>query len=175
MNWATIRPVLKDLIGNLSGLVAVWEDEPRPFTPVDTQAICILSTKDAGGQGWDECRTANDPTQPTGQELQDHWIGNRNFVLTVKVEALIQTDAGFAYGYLELVRDRLWFKSSGRTLRAINVAITDIGKTVDLTGALDDRNRSIAALDVMLAARGAATDPERYPYIGTWDVTGTLH
>ena len=174
MNWTDIRPALKTLIESLSGLVTVWEDEPRPFTPPDAQAICLLQTIGIGGQGRDECRTIQDLTQPKGQEMSDEWRGNRRFRLTVKVESLIQTDAGFAYEYLERVRDKLPRESTRRSLHAVNCAVEQIEQTQDLTGALDDRNRSIAALDIMMAARNVVLDDERYPYIESADIIGTL-
>lgn len=170
MNWGAVRPVLKSLIADLSGLVTNWEDEPRGFG--DTFATLTITS--CVGVGWDECRTQQDLTQPTGLELQDVWIGNRNMTLTVKVESLIQTDTGNAYQYLELVRDKLWFRGSAARCRAVNVAIVDQGQTVDLPMPRDDRMRSIASLDIMLSVRNLIIDPERYPFIGTWNASGTL-
>lgn len=170
MNWAQIRPVIKALVGDLTGLHTTWEDEPRGFG--DTFATLAISA--VVGQGWDENRIEQDLTKATGQELRDVWIGNRNLTLTVKVESLIQTDTGNAYQYLETFRDKLWFRGSAARLRAVNVAIVDIMQTIDLPAVRDDRTRSIAALDVMLTARNLTVDPERYPYIGSWDVNGTL-
>lgn len=172
MNWGVVRPVLKEQVKGIVGLETVWEDEPRPYNP---EALCIIAITAVVGQGWDECRTEQDLNQPKGLEMQDNWIGNRFFTLTVKVESLVQTDTGSAYQYLETVRDKFYFRGVSAALRAVNCAVTDLLPTVDLTAALDDRNRSIAALDVRFAARTAIQDPARYPYVETWDVDGALH
>ncbi len=174
MNWEIIRPALKTLIQDLSGLAegtTVWEDEPRPFNP---GALVLLASTAIATLGRDECFTSQDLNQPMGQEKQDNWHGNRLLTLTIKVEALNQTDSQFSYNHLERIRNRLNFRRVGASLRAVNLAIAEIGQTVDLTTALDDRNRSVAALDIRLAARVTVQDPDRYPYIGTVDITGTL-
>jgi uncharacterized membrane protein YcjF (UPF0283 family) len=106
--------------------------------------------------------------------MQDVHTGVRQFTLTVKIEALTQTDARFAYNALETIREKLKFRKVKAALLGVECSIADIGQTVDLTAALDDRNRSIAALDVRLNAAIKIVDPDRYPYIGSWDVNGTL-
>jgi hypothetical protein len=171
VNLTVIRPLLKDQVATLVELPTVWEDEPRPFNP---GAICILTFTTMGSQGWDECRTQQDLNQSRGLEMQDQWCGNRFFTLTVRVEALDQTDADFAYNHLSTVRDRFWFRGVAAAFRAQNLAITELETTVDLTAPQDDRNRSIAAFDVKFAARTSTLDPTRYPYIDPPPVTGTL-
>lgn len=176
MNWEQIRPAIKTLIGDLSGLTTLWEDEPRPYewTPPDTPAFCTISVTSSVGQGSDENRIQQDLNQSIGQELQDVWIGNRDLTLTVKVESEIQTDNGNAYFYIERIRDRMWFRSSRAAMHAVNVAIRDLLPAVDLTTTRDNRKRSIAAFDILLTARNLTVDPVRYPYIATWDISGTL-
>lgn len=171
MNWGTIRPILKTQVGLIVAVPTLWEDEPRSFNP---EALCLLTITAVSGQGWDECRTQQDLNQPLGLEMQDQWCGNRSFTLTARIESLIQTDTGNAYNYLELVRDKFWFRGTSAILRAANLAIRGLEPTVDLTATQDDRNRSIAALDIKIDARTSILDPERYPYVETWDVTGAL-
>jgi hypothetical protein len=175
MNWGTIRPGLKALITSLSGgLEAFWVDEPRGFTDPSTQAILTLTIKSVTTIGWDEMSQLQDLTKPTGHELQDEWRGNRRFTLSIKAESEIQTDTGSAYQYLENVRDRLNFRGSCETLRGLDCVVVNLIPTEDLTAALDDRNRSIAVLDVIMNARVLFLDPAEYGYIETAPVTGTL-
>lgn len=169
MNLDAIKPALKTLIGNLSGLTTVWEDEPRPFNP---GALVLLSFTAISTIGQDEMVRNQDLNQSPGEELEDEHRGNRAATLTVKVESQVQTDTGSAYWHLERVRERLPFRSTLAALRAVNCSLTDSGTTVDLTGSQDDRERSIAALDVFLAVRTSLADPERYGYIATVGKTG---
>ena len=171
MNWTAIRPVIKTLISDLSGIQTLWQDEPRPFT---NTAFCILEIISNVGQGHDECRTEQDLTALQGEEKQDVWIGNRHLTLSIKAESEIQTDDGNAYRYLEQIRNRLVFRSSRATLRAVNVAVLEIMATQNLPAIRDERWRSIASLDVMLAVRNLTIDPVRHGYIATVDITGHL-
>lgn len=174
MDWPVIRPVLKTLIQNLSGLpesFTVWEDEPRPFGDI----LALLSTVSIAGKGQgDECRTAYDGTKPQGQELSDTWAGVRSFTLSIKVESDTQTDLTFAYFTLERVRDRLCFKSTTATLNSVLLAFIKAEPTLDLSEVRDDRRWSIATLDITLAARTITQDPIPYGYITTAPLTGTL-
>jgi hypothetical protein len=174
MNWAEIRPGLKALIASVSGLTVVWIDEPRGYTDPITEALAVLSVTSVDGVGWDECHVIQDLTLPQGQELQDEWRGNRKFTLSIKVESEIQTDTGSAYQYLESIRDSLNFRSSAQALRDLDCAWYGSAPTQDLTAAQDQRNRSIAVIDLFMSARTTALDPIRYTYVETADFAGDL-
>jgi hypothetical protein len=181
MNLDTIKPALITLFGTLSELTTVWEDEPRPYS---LGALTLLSYTAISSLGHDEVHRKQDLDQPQGQELADQHRGIRLATLTIKVESMIQTDTGSAYWYLERIRERLPFRGTLEALRAVNCALVRAGTTVDLTAALDDRQRSIAALDVTLSVRTDVDDPTRYGYIATVgkqdpsdppvNITGTL-
>lgn len=171
MNLETIKPALKELFQALSGFPTVWENEPRPYNP---GALTILNYTAIASVGIDEGVTTQDLNQPQGQELADEYRGVRQVTLTVKIEALDQTDAGNAYQALERVREQLPFRGTGEALRAVNCALSRVMSTEDLTEALDDRQESIAALDLILTVRTSTPDPTRYGYIATVAVTGIL-
>lgn len=169
MNWdlSDMRPGIKALMSSLSGLVALWEDEPRGFTPAGPQAICLISTTSNVGIGRDERIVNYDPTQALGQELQDEWRGLRKLTFTIKVESEIQTDTGSADRYLELIRSGLNFDSSSDALHVIRCGLIRVLQTVDLGQTRDQRKASIRAFDLLLTARTVRVDPRRYPYIET--------
>lgn len=176
MHWGTIKPAIKTLIGNLSGLTTVWQDEPRPFafTPPSTPAICIISLGAVRELGTGTVIREQDLNQATGQEMADEHRSDKVVTLTVKVESEIQTDTGDALEYVERVRQRIKFRGSLEALRDVNLAINQIGQTVDLGESRDSRRRAIAALDVILNVKTTIQDPNRYPYIGSVDVAGTV-
>jgi len=164
MNLDTIKPALKALVKNLSGLDTVWEDEPRPYNP---GALALLAFTVITPVGQDEVVRKQDLNQDKGQELADEHRGVRQATLTVKVESQVQTDTGSAYWHLERVRERLPFRSTGDALRAVNCALIRSGPTLDLTQNWDDRQRSVAALEVFLNVRTSLEDPARYGFIAT--------
>jgi hypothetical protein len=171
IDWGTVKPVIKALVQDLITLDTLWEDEPRTFNP---GALCLLQVLAVATQGWDERRIIQDLEQAKGEELQDLYVGNRLFTLTVKVESLIQTDTDTAYQHLERFRGKLNFRSVTDRLHAVNCAWIKTESTVDLTAIQDDRNRSIAAVDVHLSGRFTVLDATRFPYIETADVNGAL-
>jgi hypothetical protein len=168
IDWAEVKPAILSLVKDLIGLETVWEDEPRPFNP---GALCLLSVTAVAVQGSDERRIV---PGPDSVEIQDLYVGNRLFTLTIKVESLVQEASLSAYQYLERARGKFEFRSTTERIHLVNCAIGKTEATVDLTAAFDDRNRSIAALDVHMAGRFTVLDPDLYPYIATAAVTGTL-
>lgn len=177
MHWNEIRPAIKTLIGSISELTTVWEDEPRPFewSQGNVAAICLLKITNVVDIGTGEIRTVK-----VGDVLKDEHRADKLFTLTIKAQSAIQTDDGSAYQYLELIRAKLKFKGSEAALLAVNCSISQLLQTVDLSFTSDDRWRSTAALDVIMNAKGVIVDPVGYPYIagveaqGEGDIAGTI-
>jgi hypothetical protein len=173
MSWATIRPVLKSLVAELSGLTAHWEDQKRPFVPSAIRALALLSVSPVTPVGVDDIVIDYDADRTEGQEICDNVLGVRNFTLSVKVESYEQGDALAAVNYLENLRNRLKRRSTGAALRAVGVAIRGTEPSRDLSALRDDRWTSIAVLDIRLRMAVSETDAAHgYSYIETVEITG---
>lgn len=171
MDWVAIKPALKTLLGNLSGLVTVWKDEPRPMTPNGAdKALCLLSLAPTSGQGFDERGRIYDATQPLNREMQEVLIGVRNVTLSVRVESFDQSHSKTALHYLEHVRARFRWKTTTAALKAINVAFRGTHEIIDLSGMKDQRIASMANLDIKLGMVSVEANPSRGGYIETVDL-----
>lgn len=180
MLFATIRPAILSLVNTLMGVqgdcLAIWKDQPTPYTPPGTKTLFKLSlgplvTKAAD----DEVRTSYDGTQPLGEEMAETVTGYRTFTLKVLCECGDQTDSGTAQNYLETLRTRLRWTTSRAALNAVNVAMVGTADILDLSRTVDNRAWSIANLDIRLATRTNETNPVRNGYIETVaGPTGTL-
>lgn len=164
---ATIRPLLKSLIANLSGLDCKWSDQPDQYTSSAQRAVCDLSISSPQSVGWDQLTTLEDDTQPQGNELQDRIDGIRKFVLKIKCTSYEQGDSKTALSYLESVRTRMSFRSTIERLHSVNVAWTGDKALLDIPTMSDGRAVSIAVLDLAMAFWAIETDPNRYGYIST--------
>lgn len=169
MNLATIRPGLATLIASMSGLTTVWEDAARPFgmTAPSVPAFVMLSTVSLIGLGRDECRTAFDADAPLNEELSDTFVGQRTWVVQVRVESEVQTDSGNADTYLEQIREQIRFTRNRATLDAVNVAYQSASQRVNLSQVIDGRMRSIVAADFTFTVATTTTDLNAYGYVAT--------
>jgi len=180
MLYTSIRPGILTLVNRIMGTqgdcVAIWKDQPNPYTPPGTKTLFKLSLGPLSSKGADdEARWSYDPNQPAGQEMQESITGYRLFTLKVLCECADQTDGATAFNYLETLRTRLRWTSSRSALNAVNVALVRCEDIQDLSKTVDNRAASIANLDIRLATRTNEADPNRTGYIATVsDPHGTL-
>lgn len=165
---ANVRAGLAAIAASLTGLDAVWENEPRPATNDVTRAIVLLSFTATSAIGRDEVRSAfDDGTQDFG----DTAVGQRILPWRIVVESLEQDNGDTAWDYLEKLRLRLRWQSSIDALNSLSVTVNVTGQVQDLQVPVDDHIASKAALDVTLNATFTEADPVRYPYVA--EITGT--
>jgi hypothetical protein len=125
---------LKALVAQLTGLETVWENEPRP--QVTAPGIALLSTfalrsigedvlsyvrvtdLEGWGAGW-----MVDPWPGVSAPLLESVHGPREVTLRVRVETYDHTPGSTARTFLERLRTRLRFTSSGAALRALNLGL----------------------------------------------------
>jgi len=111
MLYTSIRPGILTLVNRIMGTqgdcVAIWKDQPNPYTPPGTKTLFKLSLGPLSSKGADdEARWSYDPNQPAGQEMQESITGYRLFTLKVLCECADQTDGATAFNYLETLRTR---------------------------------------------------------------------
>lgn len=180
MLFAAKRPAILALVNKVMGTqgdcLAIWKDQPNPYTPPATKTLFKLALGPLSVKGADdEARWSYDSTQPLGEEMQESITGYRLFTLKVLCECSDQTDGATAFNYLETLRTRLRWSSSRADLNAVNVAIVRCEDIQDLSRTVDNRAASIANLDIRMSTRTNEADPNRTGYIATVEgPTGTL-
>lgn len=175
MNLETIEGTIKEVVGEVSGLDTVWEDEPRPMTNPETGAICLLNWTTIRGRGVDDRIKLQDLNLPQGEELADQYRGLREGTLTIKVEAHWQLSNDRASHYLEKVRDRIQWRGYRARLRAAGIGLARVGSPVAAPEIRDDRRLSIAAVEVILNLVVTEEDPNRYGYVATVEIDPQVH
>lgn len=149
--WDTIRPALRSLVEDLSGLQTVWQDKRRPYVDPKGQAIVLLHVRNTEGIGIDDRRYADLGLAAPEPTLEEQQAGHRRVGLDVRVESFRHDDDRFAFNAAEAVRTRIRFGSSTSRLRALNVALVRAAQVVDVSGVVqDDRATSVAVLDLTL-------------------------
>jgi hypothetical protein len=179
MNLAIVKPVLLQQIANASGLNAVWRDQQLPF--VDGAYVECSLLPIAPANAVDEIRHEYDDDPllvgsgtTVGTELSVEVHAMRTVALQCKVESYDLRDGYSAVIYVERLRNRLNSLVLGDALRAVNVAIANVGASIDLGEVVrDDHRVSVAALDVMLLA-GVGEEIERTTHIEKMLVTSNV-
>lgn len=149
--WETVRPELRSLFQDMSGLQTVWIDKRRPYVDAAGQAIVLLRVRQTESLGVDD-RRYEDLSLPIPEPtLEEQVAGHRRVGLDVRVESFRHDDDRFAFNAAEDIRSRLFFGSSLARLRAQNIALVRVSQAIDQTGVVqDDRVTSVAVLDVTM-------------------------
>lgn len=183
MDLSAIRPVILATVGALAGIKTIWRDQPRPMMPAGGAWI-LLRIRPIRSYGVDSTVYPYDPTyDPTapeyvpdngiGQELAEVIQETRELTLSIRCESLSQSDDKTAWSYLEKVRTGFSSLASCAALRTVQTAVIKAGEVQDLTDVIDERDRSIANLDVRIRV-SAMTAASRLTYIETIETEGPI-
>lgn len=176
MNFAAIELALITLASALTGVEAsccVFENAPRPL---HNGRLVRLAWVSSDGLGLDaatwEFATNADPLL----EMTPVVEGARFLVLQVSVESFAQTPGETARAAAELARSRVRFPSSLAALRAVGLALADVGAVTTADYRSKD-GRMVSRCLVELRLNGVAREVDeagRTSYIATAGVTGTI-
>lgn len=180
IRWSVVAPVLVQLFADLavnqvkneSDAFDVthpewkpeWADRPVGATHVLQQVTMTMRVATVSST-FDENRlemldtglVAGLPATST-YDLFETAVGFRKFVLQVQAWVLQDQDTLMAIGTIERLKTRLGWNSSLQRLLAINVDLTDIGPTRNMSAPKDGRQWSVASMDVTLTAAFEETD-----------------
>ena len=174
MNFGSIKPAILAVVASGCGCPAEWRDQKASYVGSDrVVAWCSLGRTKMRGSV-DEVRTEYDGDQPQGEEMRDTVVAWREMVLSVQVQSLDTTDAKDAIGYLETLRTRLRMRSYIDALAAVNVSYVGTLATVPNPTPIDEHIASMATLDVRLSLTIAEADANRFGYIKTVDMQGSV-
>lgn len=161
MNWATIRNAIKAAVVASTGIADVqwrnskeaggWRGGENGLNPyIDL----VLRSPQTLGQ--DETRyTFN---AGTDQQAKTQ-VGNRRMIVSVRIHNHSQAEGEEAVGALaSLLRTRLHWAGVLANLRTAGVALSAIQPTVDADFTEDDREVSLAIVDVVFLAGESDTD-----------------
>lgn len=159
IDWSTIRPVMIELFGKLSGLQTVWIDQRSPYIDPKKQAILKLRVRSSEEIGIADRRYTDLALPPPQATLEESSNSMNRVGFDVRVESLRHEDDRFAFNAISRVRSRLFFASNLAVLRAVNVAIVRAGQAIDLPDlAIDDRIVSTAQLDLQTTIASCAVN-----------------
>jgi hypothetical protein len=175
MTWEAIQCGLTALVAKLIGTepeAVAWEGEPvgaRDFPQVDLK----LWSRSAPEVSEDEVRYVD---QGDDTDLAVQLLGERVLTVTVVARAREQLPDARAWALLERLRDRLALPSSLAALAALGLAFREVGDPLDLSDVRNQRQESVAALELQLNYTSCVADPEET--VGTIEhveIGGTAH
>lgn len=172
MNLATIRTAIAAWVATATGIPAAsvfWNGRPRGWTGPQYAVLRLSSTQEWGS---DEVWWNYSIARPLGAELVPHQRGLRTLVCQVQIWSHNSTDALDALALCESVRDRIRLPATTDILSAAGLGFLRTEMLRDLSEIQDDREMSVAQIDVRLSAT-ADTAGAAIGYVQQWDVTGT--
>jgi hypothetical protein len=144
MDWQLLHDGLRAWFADVSGVAIndiAWAGEPVGMRNYPMAELTLLGQ--SAEPGTDEVRRT-----VAGADLAVEVVGNRRMTLNCKIISRDQRPAYRAYALLELVRGRLYFPSSQATFRGLGVGLRESVALVDLGRTYDQREESVASLDV---------------------------
>jgi hypothetical protein len=165
-DWSLIESTLEAWVLDVTGLPTYWRG--RPGAPsFSNNGYALLQITGRRTRGIDEVQTEYDNTQAAGEEIRSWQSGQRIFTFTVQIRTQRQAVDVDAKNYTSLLRDstRLPQKTVA-PLAAASIAIASVIAETDISDTLDDRDLSIAQIDIRMNA-GALTEDTKTGYIET--------
>lgn len=181
--WTIIRPAILDLLTDVAvdqitsaGGVHVplktpkWNAEwgarrVQFIHPLQRQALYAKVTT-CTAIGWDDnAFIAKDTGLAVGKpatgltDVYQETAGLRKFNLNVQSWVLEEEDGLWCMETLERLRTYLDFESSRARLLAVNVDLTDVGASRDISKTIDKKVWSIGSMDITMTACVNNTDP----------------
>jgi hypothetical protein len=172
MDWQVLHDGLRAWFSSVSGVPVesvTWAGDPigmRSYPWVELELI-----GQGAEPGTDEVRYSD---QGPNADLDVEVVGNRRLTLNCKVHSRDQRAAYRAYALLERVRGRLYFPTTQAVLRSLGVGLRESAALVDLGRSHDNREESVASLDLLLNWASSDSDAP----VGTIEhvvVSGTVN
>jgi hypothetical protein len=146
MDWQALHDGLRAWFSDASGIPVesvTWAGDPVGMRKYPWAELQLQSS--ATESSVDEVRYTKQ-----GADLAVTVVGNRRITLTCQIHSRDQRAAYRAYALLERVRGRLYFPATATGFRQLGVGVRESAALVDLGRAYDNRDESVASLDVLL-------------------------
>jgi len=156
-DWSDIRSTLASWVSGITGLTCYWHRRPRPAHFGDNYAILDLTGRRTVGN--DEIVTEYDDTQPAGREIRRYQIGQRQFTFPIQIRCQRTSDDVDAMHYTSLIRDAVCLPDTTEAaLKTADISFARVLAETDLDYLLDNRNLTVAQLDLLLNASSIRED-----------------
>lgn len=160
---------LRAIIASVSGLsdgATFWANDPNPMTGDRDRAQITLELFSMGALGVDEHRRAfNPPDRPPNSYVTTE-IGNRELVVTIRVEAF---DGGVeAAEILDAIRTGIRAEAVTAKLDAISLALEWAEKSTRVRNVIDERVVSTAIADFRFGGVSQVVSQVLTPAQGGW-------
>lgn len=148
---------IKALVSSLSGIpldLVIWAGDPLPNEGPRGGVLYGTLTLNANtikGVGIDDVRATSGPSSITYEQRADRIV-----TISMRYEALGDEEA---FDALERVRTRIRWSTSHATLLAANLALVETLDVTTYNGRRDNRDVSVAQLDVRLNWTSSDTPP----------------
>lgn len=156
-DWSLIRTTLSTWATAVTGLPCYWKRRPRPAYFGDSHIILdIIGRRTVGN---DEVLTEYDDTAAAGSEIRRYQAGARQFTLTIRVNCQRTSDDVDALHYTSLIRDSVCLpETTEAAWKAAGVAFAMVLSEVEIDLVADDREQSIAQIDLLVNSTAIAED-----------------
>ena len=156
-DWSAIETALETWVLAVSGLTTYWRRRPRVAHFGDAYALLDITGRRTVGN--DELVTEYDATLPAGTEIRRYQVGQRQFTFSVQARTSRQTVDNDARHYTSLIRDRVCLAEiSDSAFKAADIAFARVLSEMDTRQKLDNREMSIAQIDLLMNAGSLAED-----------------
>jgi hypothetical protein len=150
-DWSLIRTTLGTWVTTVTGLTTYWRRRPRPAHFGDAYALLDIVGRRTVGN--DEVIQEYDATAAAGSQIRRYQVGQRQFTLPIQIRTSRQADDNDALEYTSLIRDQVYLpETSDDEFRAADIAIARILSEVEIDARLDNRDLSVAQIDLLMNA-----------------------
>jgi hypothetical protein len=169
MDWALMQKTLTGWFQQNTGIPVIWgtqaaEHQQPPYAELRITAFQQI--------GEDENRAAFDDTATDGRDLKYTVCGQRRFRLGCKITSRDNRPGYAAQAYAEKARNSLIKRSTTAMFRGAEMAVFKAEPTIDLGTIFQDREESVAILDIhMGTVVNESSEREYTTYINTVEVT----
>ena len=171
MTPATARAALSALVTAATGIPAsavFWRRRPMGWAP---EQHAILRLTSYASHGRDEVYYDYSALRPLGAELVPHEVGLRKLTWQIQLWSHDTGDTLDALSLAMAVRDRLHLDEHRDALAAAGLGVADVLAMTDLDVDQDDREMSVAQLDVALNAETDVAGTA-LGYVEHWGIEG---
>lgn len=157
IRWDLIKPLLEDIIGDLTGANAKvrWEDEPKMATWGDVPMVTLRVTPTVA-QGQEEEFTGTVVTET--ENLSTVVAGQRQFTLGVKVESFEQDIKSDKFAANVMEKLRIGLKRSTTQARYQGIFAIENRLAINWTDYVDNSGRQVSCYIMDLAMRTVNND-----------------
>lgn len=172
MNWQVMTDTLEKWVKQNADIPVVWSTEAAENHKPPVAQLKISAFQQIGE---DEKRAELDEDATDGRDLMYTVTGQRRFTLGCKIRSRDNRPGYAAIAYAEKLRNSLIKPTTIVLFQSAEISVHQAEATVDLSNIFQDREESIAVLDIhMGTVVNESSEREFATYINTVEVTSNV-